>query len=86
RLAHPIAPRATAMAASPPPVAEGSPAWWCAELLRGGDEALGRYLEEHPQAERQRLRQALRAASSEKSDAKAAQHRKVLLRILESSR
>lgn len=36
---------------------------WRTRLLEGGDEALAAYLEEHPRADRQRLRALIRQAS-----------------------
>ena len=38
------------------------------QLLEQGDDALDAYLAEHPEADRQRLRQAVRAAQKEQAD------------------
>ncbi len=38
---------------------------WRTRLLEGGDEALGAFIDEHPEADRQRLRQLVRNAQEE---------------------
>lgn len=53
------------------------------ELLTEGDTALERYLADHPKADRQRLRQALRAARSEREAGDQTRKRRQLYRLLE---
>jgi len=52
------------------------------ELLEDGDEALTRFLSEHPDADRQRLRQAVRAARAERDADKGKRKRTALFRML----
>jgi ribosome-associated protein len=52
------------------------------QLLEQGDAAFGDFLEQHPGANRQQLRQALRAAQKEQIEGKTKRRREQLYRLL----
>jgi len=56
-----------------------------AELLEGADEALATYLVEHPEIDRQQLRQAIRAAQAEQAKGTGKRKRTLLFRMLRDS-
>lgn len=55
---------------------------WRARLVAEGDEALGALLEEHPQADRQQLRQLVRGARAEHAAGKPPRSYRELFRAL----
>jgi ribosome-associated protein len=55
---------------------------WRERLVTGGDEALGELLEEHPQADRQQLRQLIRNAREERLRNKPPHAQRELFRLL----
>lgn len=58
---------------------------WRERLLEGGDEALARFLDEHPQGDRQRLRQLVRNALEERRRNKPPQSYRELFREIRSA-
>ncbi len=57
---------------------------WRARLLDEGDAALAELCREHPDADRQQLRQAVRAAIAERGEAKSTRRSKALYQLLKS--